>query len=57
MLLTDESDHIHNWWLYYLCEDNQGVHKIFEDPHYPAPTYFARGYECYCGEQKPLSNP
>ena len=42
-------DHQCNFWLFYLCEDKDGVHKVWEDPFYPTPEHFDHGYECACG--------
>ena len=46
---TDMTAHTHNFWLFYLCEDKDGVHKVWEDPFYPTPEHFDHGYECACG--------
>ena len=44
-----EVEHDHVWLHYWLCEDEDGYHKFFDDPHYPIPEHFGDGYECACG--------
>ena len=44
-----EVGHEHLFWHFYLCEDQDGTHKVYDDPFYPVPEHFADGYECVCG--------
>jgi hypothetical protein len=44
------SEHEHFFWHYYLCEDEDGMHKVWDDAFYPVPQHSGEGYECMiCG--------
>ena len=50
------TDHDHLWWHYFICEDERGTYKVFENPCEPVPEHLADGYECACGLSR-LNSP